>query len=81
MLWSSFLFQVREEFQNSNLKETEKLLAEKEAHRECLITASDSVGIMFIFLYLKRFCGECKCTSKFRKIWWMGRKQSIHKKI
>ncbi|XP_071522811.1 structural maintenance of chromosomes protein 5 isoform X2 [Panulirus ornatus] len=34
--------EIRAEFQNSNLEETERLLAEKEAFRECLITASDS---------------------------------------
>ncbi|XP_045610449.2 structural maintenance of chromosomes protein 5 isoform X1 [Procambarus clarkii] len=33
---------IRNEFQHSNLEQTERELAEKEAHRECLVTASDS---------------------------------------
>ncbi|KAK8731079.1 hypothetical protein OTU49_007795 [Cherax quadricarinatus] len=34
--------EIREEFQHSNLQETERLLTEKEAHRDCLTTASAS---------------------------------------
>ncbi|KAK3872569.1 hypothetical protein Pcinc_022353 [Petrolisthes cinctipes] len=33
--------EVRDQFQSSNLEETEKKLAEVEAHRDCLVTASE----------------------------------------